>query len=350
VLEQGIARVRLSQSFAWVTNPDIGLTATVTPRGEAVPLAVESVSTSELVVRAPAGARDIAFDYLVQGLRIGFERASVVRPKRGDAPIPPMNEHAELYATHPELAQYSAFSRFEAMEKDRGGVNRLDHSRGEALVAAIGVGDMTKPPGRRPSLLTPEHAAQWVREHPGQSLAEFEARPSLIGKLDPSLVEPPSRTPVSVSAPVQAQSSSNLAEQTDQAASPAPRSAHVGVFRLPVAEAVEQGDVLVNDGVRPGSFVRARESSDPGVIGIVTGEPGSRYLTEAPVALAGMMVLCKVDATQVPIEANDLLMASSLAGHAMHAGDNPRQGTVIGKALEPLSEGTGLIKVLVMSR
>ncbi len=54
--------------------------------------------------------------------------------------------------------------------------------------------------------------------------------------------------------------------------------------------------------------------------------------------------------TEIPIEANDLLMASSLAGHAMRTGENSKQGTVIGKALEPLREGTGVIRVLVMSR
>jgi hypothetical protein len=32
----------------------------------------------------------------------------------------------------------------------------------------------------------------------------------------------------------------------------------------------------------------------------------------------------------------------------MRAGDDPQTGTVIGKALEALDEGTGLIKILVM--
>jgi hypothetical protein len=34
----------------------------------------------------------------------------------------------------------------------------------------------------------------------------------------------------------------------------------------------------------------------------------------------------------------------------MRAGESPRQGTVVAKALEPLAAGTGTIKVLVMSR
>jgi hypothetical protein len=34
----------------------------------------------------------------------------------------------------------------------------------------------------------------------------------------------------------------------------------------------------------------------------------------------------------------------------MRAGENPKQGTVVGKALEPWEAGTGTIRVLVMSR
>jgi hypothetical protein len=81
-LRGGVAAVPLTATFASVANPDIGLTVQVTPRGTAVPLAVESVTTSQLVVRGPAGgSQDVAFDYAVWGLRIGFENRPVVRPK-----------------------------------------------------------------------------------------------------------------------------------------------------------------------------------------------------------------------------------------------------------------------------
>jgi hypothetical protein len=59
---------------------------------------------------------------------------------------------------------------------------------------------------------------------------------------------------------------------------------------------------------------------------------------------------CKVDASFGAIAPNDLLVASPTAGHAMRAGENPAQGTVVGKALEPMEAGTGIIRVLVMSR
>jgi hypothetical protein len=67
-----------------------------------------------------------------------------------------------------------------------------------------------------------------------------------------------------------------------------------------------------------------------------------------PVSTSGI-VSCKVDATYGPVREGDLLVASPTPGHAMRV-ENPAQGTVIGKALEPLPNGTGLIKVLVMLR
>jgi hypothetical protein len=66
-LENGQARIALDPTFAWVTNPEIGITVQLTPRGEAVALAVRSISTSELVVTGPKGST-VAFDYLVCAL------------------------------------------------------------------------------------------------------------------------------------------------------------------------------------------------------------------------------------------------------------------------------------------
>ena len=43
-----------------------------------------------------------------------------------------------------------------------------------------------------------------------------------------------------------------------------------------------------------------------------------------------------------------LLVASSTPGHAMKAAPNPPVGTVVGKALEPLDDNTGVIQILVM--
>jgi hypothetical protein len=117
--------------------------------------------------------------------------------------------------------------------------------------------------------------------------------------------------------------------------------------------------VLANAPEHPGAFCLAKIAGDPGVVGIVlaeaTGAATARTRSEgvsydtAPVATSGI-VLCKADATLTPILANDLLVASPIPGHAMKAPRPVEPGTVIGKALEPLESGTGLIKVLVMLR
>ena len=56
-----------------------------------------------------------------------------------------------------------------------------------------------------------------------------------------------------------------------------------------------------------------------------------------------------MDATYGAVGVGDLLTASPTAGHAMRSSDHA-PGTIMGKALEPLREGTGLIRVLVMQR
>lgn len=69
-----------------------------------------------------------------------------------------------------------------------------------------------------------------------------------------------------------------------------------------------------------------------------------------PVALVGK-VFCKADARYGPIAMGDLLTTSDTPGHAMKAADPLRAfGAVIGKALEGLADGQGLIPVLVSLR
>jgi len=137
-LVDGEARVALGETFQWVTNPDIGLTAHLTPRGQAVPLAVVSLSTDEMVVQGPPdGPPDVVFDYLVYGLRIGFEETSTVQEKRREAYIPSMRETRERYAKHPELRQYTAMDRFERMQQDVGTVSSVDRRASAALRDAV---------------------------------------------------------------------------------------------------------------------------------------------------------------------------------------------------------------------
>lgn len=111
--------------------------------------------------------------------------------------------------------------------------------------------------------------------------------------------------------------------------------------------------VLGDDGsVRP-----CTEAFDTRVAGVVSGAgryaPGivlDRHRTSTPrlpIALMGK-VYCWVDARQIPVRVGDLLTTSGTPGHARRATDPLRSfGSVLGKALLPLSDGTGLIPVLV---
>ncbi|MEH1792460.1 hypothetical protein [Nostoc sp.] len=60
----------------------------------------------------------------------------------------------------------------------------------------------------------------------------------------------------------------------------------------------------------------------------------------------GVFAHCKVDATEAPIEVGDLLTTSKNPGHAKKATE-PKLGSIIGKALQPLEKGTGEISVFV---
>jgi len=119
--------------------------------------------------------------------------------------------------------------------------------------------------------------------------------------------------------------------------------------------AIAPGTVMVlgdEGNVRP-----SRSAYDRRVAGVVSGaghyKPGVIFDHKAaspgrvPVALLGK-VFCHVDATYASIEIGDLLTTSDTPGHAMKASDPARAfGAVIGKALQPLPEGRGLVPILV---
>jgi len=101
----------------------------------------------------------------------------------------------------------------------------------------------------------------------------------------------------------------------------------------------------------------AQESYSTRVAGIYSTKPGMLGSThkidekapadEVPLAVVGI-VPCKVSAENGPIQTGDLLVSSSTLGHAMKGTDRSRMlGAVVGKALEPLREGKGVIQVLV---
>jgi len=92
-------------------------------------------------------------------------------------------------------------------------------------------------------------------------------------------------------------------------------------------------------------------STDPGFVGGAGDDGDTRG--KIPVAITGIVPL-KVSAENGAILPGDLLTSSSSPGHAMKASPVTIEGitfyvpgTILGKALEPLEEGTGVILVLV---
>jgi hypothetical protein len=121
-------------------------------------------------------------------------------------------------------------------------------------------------------------------------------------------------------------------------------------------DALPAGTVVVVDKIA-NRVTRTQTAYDTAVIGVVSGTPG--VLLGEPgagrvlVAQSGR-VKTKVDATYGPIRRGDLLVASPRPGYAMRSAPLTiagisihRPGTLIGKALEELTDGTGEILVLL---
>jgi len=79
-LQSGKAVLALPEHFRLVTATE-GLTVQLTPRGEWLQLYVVELDTAQLVVREAQG-RSGTFDYLIQGVRRGYEQHEVIRTKR----------------------------------------------------------------------------------------------------------------------------------------------------------------------------------------------------------------------------------------------------------------------------
>jgi hypothetical protein len=117
------------------------------------------------------------------------------------------------------------------------------------------------------------------------------------------------------------------------------------------------GDLLVIDTTATRHLALAKKPYSTLVAGIYSTKPGMLGTTrkvdesapsnEIPLAVVGI-VPCKVTAENGPIQIGDLLVTSSAPGYAMKGTDRSKLvGAVVGKALEPLQNGKGVIQVLV---
>lgn len=120
---------------------------------------------------------------------------------------------------------------------------------------------------------------------------------------------------------------------------------------------IPQGAVVVIDDANPGRLKMSDQRYDTRVAGIVSGangiNPGIQMHQEGVleggknVALTGR-VYVQADTSNGAIKPGDLLTTSGLPGHAMRVSDHAKaQGAILGKAMTGLSDGNGMVLVLV---
>jgi hypothetical protein len=120
---------------------------------------------------------------------------------------------------------------------------------------------------------------------------------------------------------------------------------------VPALPGLAPGDVLA---IGPdGRLVRSEGRFQATVAGVYSTAPGflggqpldGAPAGEVPLAIVGVVPV-RASAENGAIRPGDLLVAAGTAGHAMRGGASPPIGSVLGKALEPLDGGTGLIRML----
>jgi hypothetical protein len=127
-------------------------------------------------------------------------------------------------------------------------------------------------------------------------------------------------------------------------------------FQISSAD-IPKGSLVVIDEEHPGALKLSDRAYDTRVAGIVSGangiEPGISLRQVGAldggqnVALSGR-AYALAEATSGAIKPGDLLTSSDTSGHCMKVTDHARaQGAIIGKAMSSLTEGKGMVLVLV---
>lgn len=120
---------------------------------------------------------------------------------------------------------------------------------------------------------------------------------------------------------------------------------------------VTPGAVVIIDETNPGQLKLSDQPYDSHVAGVVSGangiHPGIQMQQQGlleggkNVALTGR-VYVQADASNGPIKPGDLLTTSGIPGRAMRVTDHAKaQGAILGKAMTGLSNGQGMVLVLV---
>jgi subtilisin family serine protease len=147
-----------------------------------------------------------------------------------------------------------------------------------------------------------------------------------------------------------------------------PGGADVAEYIL-ASEPLEPGDVVELDPHNPKHYRKVREPYSPWVAGVISTAPGfvlgAKHLSlalsvngegrgevepgERPLLALLGRVPVKATTENGPIRPGDLLTSASKPGYAMRCEDIHRcEGAIIGKALEALDEGGGVILVLLV--
>jgi len=120
-----------------------------------------------------------------------------------------------------------------------------------------------------------------------------------------------------------------------------------------ISTPVEPGDVIEFDPLTPGKYRIAQAVCSSLVAGVISTAPGVTLGTDLDASEKGLLALIgivpvKVTSEGGPIRPGDLLVTSSAPGHAMRwAGPEPCFCSLVGKALEPMADETGVILVLL---
>jgi hypothetical protein len=117
----------------------------------------------------------------------------------------------------------------------------------------------------------------------------------------------------------------------------------------PSSEILAPGDVIVISEMRDGYIERSKIANDTKAAGVISTKPAVVLNSEAAGYQLALVGKVPVNVTNEGgnIKRDDLLVSSSTSGHAMKAPDNPKPGTIIGKALENFTGSRGKILALV---
>lgn len=132
----------------------------------------------------------------------------------------------------------------------------------------------------------------------------------------------------------------------DRAGTEAQPLAPAGLDLFISTGAIDTGDVVSLAAGSPGAIVRSDGPADALVIGCA--QAAGTGLGQVAVATS-RIALCRVSAAWGPVAVGDRLSPSPVAGTAMKS-DEVAGAVVLGRAIEPLDAGTGLVRVLLGAR